>query len=220
MSPPRPHDEDLRIRFGLVLVLLVAGYLFTAFSDDTTGGTLSAIAIAAAWWIVAEGKRRVMRILTFVAMGGLVALATVTIVADERAVAAGYATVLIALVLVWLPVLIGRRMRQQERIGVQTILGALCIYFLMAQFFARLYVGADILADTPPLETTPLNLATSQYFSYVVLTTLGFGDVSPVSDFGRALVPLEALLGQLYLTTTMAFLIGNLGAIRPSRPRS
>ncbi|MEM6731074.1 MAG: ion channel, partial [Myxococcota bacterium] len=46
------------------------------------------------------------------------------------------------------------------------------------------------------------------YFSFVTLTTLGYGDISPLSGFARAFATLEAALGQIYLTVLVARLLG------------
>ncbi len=45
------------------------------------------------------------------------------------------------------------------------------------------------------------------YFSFVTLTTLGYGDISPVSASARTLVTVEALVGQLYLVILIARLV-------------
>ena len=52
------------------------------------------------------------------------------------------------------------------------------------------------------------------YFSFVTLTTVGYGDYSAGSDVGRMMAVVEALVGQLYLVTVVAIVIGNIG-----RPR-
>lgn len=217
MSEPGSTERDLRHRFGPVLLVLLLAYFLTAFTSDTLGGTASALALGVAWLIIVSGGSRSRRVIGGLAFGALLMLALATVFADERTTMAGYVNLLAALFVLYLPYLIIARMRQQDRIGVQTILGALCVYLLSAQFFSRLYVAADVLLAEPPLDVHPLDLATSQYLSYVALSTLGFGDITPVSAFGRAFVPLEALVGQLYLATTVAFLIGNLGATRPAR---
>jgi hypothetical protein len=46
------------------------------------------------------------------------------------------------------------------------------------------------------------------YFSFVTLTTLGYGDVVPTSPVTRTLASLEAITGQLYLTVLVARLVG------------
>jgi hypothetical protein len=53
------------------------------------------------------------------------------------------------------------------------------------------------------------------YFSYTALTTTGFGDLTARTPPGRALAVLEMLIGQLYLVTVIAMLVGNLSRRDP-----
>jgi voltage-gated potassium channel len=46
------------------------------------------------------------------------------------------------------------------------------------------------------------------YYSFVTLTTLGYGDITPVTDPARSLSLLEAVMGQLYLAVLVARLVG------------
>ena len=48
------------------------------------------------------------------------------------------------------------------------------------------------------------------YFSFVTMTTTGYGDLTAAHGLGRALAVLEALIGQLYLVTVIALLVSNL----------
>jgi hypothetical protein len=53
------------------------------------------------------------------------------------------------------------------------------------------------------------------YYSFVTLTTVGYGDVIPLSTPARTLSWLEAVTGQLYLAVLIAGLIGDLMARKP-----
>jgi hypothetical protein len=57
------------------------------------------------------------------------------------------------------------------------------------------------------------------YFSYVTLSTVGYGDLSPAADLPRALAVLEMLAGQIYLVTVVALIVGHLGH-RPAGART
>jgi voltage-gated potassium channel Kch len=46
------------------------------------------------------------------------------------------------------------------------------------------------------------------YFSYVTMTTLGYGDITPIAPIARSLAMLEALIGQIYLVVMIAWLVG------------
>jgi voltage-gated potassium channel Kch len=54
------------------------------------------------------------------------------------------------------------------------------------------------------------------YFSFATLTTVGYGDLVAATDLGRSLAISEALIGQIYLVTVVALIVGNLrpGAVR------
>jgi voltage-gated potassium channel Kch len=56
------------------------------------------------------------------------------------------------------------------------------------------------------------------YFSYITLTTVGYGDLTAGSSLGRMLAVIEALVGQLYLVTIVALVVGNIGRqrVRPT----
>lgn len=52
------------------------------------------------------------------------------------------------------------------------------------------------------------------YFSFVTITTVGYGDLTAASNLGRSLAIAEALTGQIYLVTVVAAIVGGLGARR------
>ena len=103
----------------------------------------------------------------------------------------------------------------QGEVNAQSVLGAICVYLLLGMFFASLY-GAVAVAGGSPFfaQGTDGTASTRQYFSYVTLATLGYGDYTPAGTLGRSLALWEALLGQLYLVTVVALLVGNLGGRR------
>jgi voltage-gated potassium channel Kch len=47
-----------------------------------------------------------------------------------------------------------------------------------------------------------------EYFSFVTITTLGYGDITPVTDKASALALIEAFVGQIYLVVLVAWLVG------------
>jgi hypothetical protein len=47
-----------------------------------------------------------------------------------------------------------------------------------------------------------------QYYSFVTITTLGYGDITPITDVAKAFSVLEAVIGQLYLVVAVAWLVG------------
>lgn len=86
----------------------------------------------------------------------------------------------------------------------------------MAHHFQRPYLLASLFvvgSNTNVLlklfgQDRALTGAEMIYYSFVTLTTLGYGDIVPVSPSARSLATLEALTGQLYLTVLVARLVG------------
>ena len=113
------------------------------------------------------------------------------------------------------PLVILSRIMRHEVIGMETILGALCIYVLLGIGFAGIYAGIN---DFEPLgffaQPGPKTNVDFLYFSFITQTTVGYGDLSPGTDTGRVVVTFEALLGQVFLVTLVARLVSMYGRTR------
>lgn len=99
------------------------------------------------------------------------------------------------------------------RIDGNKILGAICLYLLMGLIWAVLYTLIQL--NIPGSFTNIHNdnywftlFPDFIYFSFVTITTLGFGDISPLLPTSRFLVYLEAIVGQFYLAILVASLVG------------
>jgi hypothetical protein len=94
------------------------------------------------------------------------------------------------------------------RVSFETILGAICIFVLVALLFAFVFLAVDALSDSAFFaQAGDRSQADYVYFSFVAITTLGFGDLSPTSGLPQALTVLEALIGQVFLVTLVARLV-------------
>jgi voltage-gated potassium channel len=106
-----------------------------------------------------------------------------------------------------LPVTIMRVLRHR-RVTHETVLGALCAYVLVGLLFAFLYLAVDEVRGAPFFaQEGPHVQSEYLYYSFVALTTLGFGDLSPSVGLPQALTVLEALSGQVFLVTLVARLV-------------
>ena len=91
------------------------------------------------------------------------------------------------------------------------IIGAAVVYLFMALMWAFIFVVVETLH--PGSFNLPEGqdiVATRQfvYYSFVTLTTLGYGDITPITPLARSLCILEAVIGQLYLVVQVAWLVG------------
>jgi hypothetical protein len=108
--------------------------------------------------------------------------------------------------------LAGRQVLFSGAIDTNKIIGAICIYLLMGLIWALSYL---LIAEATPdafngLDQLPWyqNFADVSYYSYVTLTTLGYGDISPVAPVARFLVYMEAIVGVFYMAILVASLVG------------
>ena len=109
----------------------------------------------------------------------------------------------------------------QGKVNAQSIMGALCIYLLLGMFFTFVYDTLASLGDGPFFANGSDGSAFERlYFSFVTLATLGYGDYTAGGTLGRSLAVFEVLLGQLFLVTAVALLVGTLVAGRREPPDS
>ena len=106
-----------------------------------------------------------------------------------------------------------------SRITSEQIFGSICAYLLIGFLFSSIYgfislVDPDSFAVTDALAVELVNSDEPRtsgffsYFSFVTMSTLGYGDIAPVSSAARTFAWVQAVLGQLYLAITVAALVG------------
>ena len=107
-----------------------------------------------------------------------------------------------------------------DRVNVNTLCASLCAYLLLGVLWAIGYSLLDMLAPNSFLLSFAAGKEGSLmrfggehsvnplYYSFVTLTTLGYGDISPASSMARMLAAIEAVVGQVYLTVLVARLVG------------
>ena len=127
-------------------------------------------------------------------------------------------------------VVILRNIVEAAAVTGDDVLGTVCGYLLSASVWANLYAAAAILVPDSFSVSPGLNelsgehdrTALFNYFSVVTLTTVGYGDITPVRPPATALVMLEAIFGQFYIAVVVAELVGLrlAQAIAPRHPHS
>jgi len=98
---------------------------------------------------------------------------------------------------------------QSRRVDTELVLAAIVVYLLLGLAWSFGYGLIEALhpgSFNQPHEG--VNSFSFGYFSFVTLTTLGYGDITPVSQVARSTTILEAIIGQLYLTVLVARLVG------------
>src|SRR5262249_14310117 len=91
------------------------------------------------------------------------------------------------------------------------IVGAVLLYLLIALAFVALFVFVGLLIPKAfsglAFDDNATFASSAIYFSFVTLTTVGYGDIVPVHPIARSLCNLEAICGQLYPATLLARIV-------------
>jgi voltage-gated potassium channel Kch len=122
----------------------------------------------------------------------------------------------------WVLVVVLREVLRSATTATDAVVGAVCGFVLILMSFMRLHGLFEALwpgsyhADGPPLSerSDMMLVAVFQYFSTITLTTVGYGDIVPVTPAARLVTGLEAIVGQLYLAVVIAILVGRVSARR------
>jgi hypothetical protein len=203
--------------YGVLLVLIIASLIASALSGRSRIGEgvavlMQGVVLLFALW-TAEAPRRVAEIAVIAVPLAVAAAAALS--GGESDGAAAAVTAVNAVLAAGAITAIVRRIGAHPRVDAVTILGALSSYLLIGTFFAFVFATVSNLIDTPYfVQTTSPNPVDFLYFSFITMTTVGYGDFTAATDLGRMLAVTEALIGQLYLVTVVALVIGNIGRER------
>lgn len=104
-----------------------------------------------------------------------------------------------------------REIRGSGQVRLPAVMGVLALYMLIGMTFGFVYGAIDRLGGEPFFAGgAELTGSNALYFSFTTLTTVGYGDLTARSDVGHTIAAFEALVGQVYLVTVVAAIVGNL----------
>ena len=209
-------------RYGLVLALALLSTGIQMLLPDTPAALLLQALLMAATVVTAmyaedatSAQWRRVGALVGISVLGLIAAAIAGRGSTERAIMFGLSGILAVAgaVIVARGVIDG--IRVERRVTLHSVMGALTVYLLAGLIFAFGYSVMDAIAGSPVLSHIGADKhAEEVYFSFITLTTVGYGDIAPVARAARMTSVLEALFGQLYLVTIVAVIVSNVGARR------
>ena len=202
-------------RYGGVLLLALAFAVFALIALDSGAVRTIELFVAGATLMVAVLTSRAPAATRRLAGAGV---AIVVLIGGIAAALAGphpawtFAATTALLALTAGVILAGLvRLVIERGVVLQAVFGALAVYMLVGLVFAFL-IGTLATGESSPYFASGTDATQNArvYFSFTALTTTGFGDYTAATRPGRALVVLEMLVGQLYLVTVIATLVGNL----------
>jgi hypothetical protein len=199
--------------FGVALVLILITIIVFASTSGAAGQLVSVILSGGTLLFVlhtAAAHRRTFRISAVVVTLALLSAAVALLLGDTvQSTTAGLVGLFLA---VLAPLVILRRIVMSPTITVRLVLGALAIYLLLGLAYAYLFpLIATLDRHQFFVQTTTPVTADYLYFSYTTLATVGYGDFTAATSLGRMIAISEGLIGQLYLVSAVALLVGNIG---------
>ena len=209
-----PHELfKPRRRFFILLLALLSMLFGPVFIPDRLQGVVGPIFFTV---VLITALAAVARTTLAMVIGALFAitgcgLIVLTSLRDNVALS-GTAAIVAILFLVTAAATILRYVLRADHVDSAVILASLCVYMLAAVVCGESYVLMDLLAPGSFRYPSPDEVAGHRsvlyYFSFVTITTVGYGDISPVSALARAVAATEAVVGQFYLVVLVARLVG------------
>jgi hypothetical protein len=199
--------------FGTLLFFLLIAFLVSGRSDDVwpavVGSAANLLALGAGFAATGISQHRswIIGLAVFGAIGMVLVGAF-----DLDSIWFGIGALIQAVLLGAILAAVVRRVLTHEDVTLSTIVGVICAYVLIGMIFAWVFLALAGFRSVPVLEPPVDELPV--YYSFVVLSTLGFGDVTPVEETAERLTAFEAMVGQIFLATVVARFVSMYG--RPS----
>lgn len=214
-----------RYRFGFLLASLLGMMIYAPLIELIAPQispfvTRVSLAVIFAWLTIGAAyavsqEQRAPRVALLI--GALVLISEVADMALQRHETQAISHVLSILFLSHIVIVLLRYVFTVTRVDTDTIFASLCIYLLLGILWAVVYSllqqiqpQAFLYAHVgeQPMRFGAEGASLALYFSFVTITTLGYGDIVPISEAARGLVSLQAICGQLYLAVLVAWLVG------------
>jgi hypothetical protein len=183
----------------MLAAILISYVIIIGFGESDIANPARVVLLAYLVWTSARlhASRRMRRVAI---LAGIAAVITTLVVASFGSPVA-LTTVVGGLTVVFISLAISATAATlvvKWTVDTSTVLGVLCIYLMLALFFAGAHqVGAGFVSPYLNGVQGAPNASDLLYFSVITITTTGFGDITPACETARAITVAEALTGQL-----------------------
>jgi hypothetical protein len=207
--------------YGFMLLLVMATYTVSVSVTQTWAGSIVlTVQLATVWFTLRTsqarpGVRRVADIVLCLAA----AAAVLSFFVHQSDAERGAVFVVCSVLYLIAPFSIVRHLMLRRDIDTETLLGAITAYLLIGMFFAFTYKAAGALGSVPFFGSAGKgSLSQDLFFSFVTMTTVGYGNLVPAANPGQSLAVLEALIGQLFLVVAVGKIISSYRPRRQGAP--
>lgn len=202
-----------RFRFLFLFIVLIAYFLFQSIGIQAhyheVTNILFLVLIAYSLFVIGKERRFLMLTLVLAALANAVTFIAVTWFNSH---ALELLRALFGLLFFFLMTYACFTfMIHDKKITITTLFGAMCSYLFIGLSFTYIYM---LIINLDPMAFSGIDIAHANleneliYYSFVTLTTLGYGDIIPDHSIAQTVSWIEAYTGQVFLTVVMAFLVG------------
>ncbi len=208
----RGKQRHLALLISLLVLFIVSPFIVTHRFGVVILNLAGAAVLFSGAFAVSE-RRMPLVLGLFLSVGSVAIDLLIFIFPNQPLVMVSFCSLL--LLLSFFSVNILRNVLRSGEVTADKIYGAVCVYLLIAYAWAFAYAIIETLQpgsfsglkETGPTAHVDLVMQ-MRYFSFVIVTTVGFGDIAPLTPIARMFVTLEAVMGQMYIAILVARLVG------------
>jgi ion channel len=204
--------RHLALLISLLLLFILSPFVVT-LRFGVVLLNLAGVAVLLSGTYAVSERKRLFAVTVILAVASVVLSGLILVLPGRWIVLTGHTCLLLSLGLFSVSILAS--VLRAGKITADKIYGASCVYLLVGYAWAFGY--AIIEEPQPgsfsgPAATNPVDYITlvmqMRYFSFITLTTVGYGDIVPQSPAARTFATLEAVVGRIYLAVLVARLVG------------
>lgn len=224
---PHPEEKEISLltrfinrmrakRFGyltksLVLLIIAYPYLETEIIGQVAMTVITILVMVSLIIAVSDTRRSIIIALCLAVPWFVTLMINFPLFEAQRGIVVRKEIVFAVLLFLYTTVTIFMHLLKSREVTSEILFASVCVYLLIGLTWAALYIFIDLVYPHSFIDVGD-NIAITAprflFFSYITLTTVGYGTMTPVSDPARSLALLEAIIGQLYLAILVARLVG------------
>ena len=216
----RGRSSELSDSYGLVLLLVVVTYVVSVTITETWATSIVlTVQLVTVWLTLRISRARpLIRLIANMVLGVAAVVAVASFFVHDPGGQLGGISSVCCLLYFIAPIAIVRHLVFRPMVDRETLLGAIAAYLLIGMFFAFIYKAAGELGSVPFYGSGGTgSLSQDLFFSFVTMTTVGYGNLVPAANPGQTFAVLEAVTGQLFLVVAVGKIISDLSSRRRDR---
>jgi energy-converting hydrogenase Eha subunit C len=196
---------------SLVILILAYPYLELNIAGQAVMTVITIFVMLSLILAVSDTKRNIIIALCLAVPWFVTLIINFPLFEIEREIVIRKEIVFAVLLFFFTTITIFVHLLKSREVTSEILFAAVCVYLLIGLTWGALYVFIELVAPGSFVDTSDEIAITSPrflFFSYITLTTVGYGTLIPVTDQARSIALLEAVIGQLYLAIMVARLVG------------